>query len=79
MIGAEAAKGGSRSGWALCLLKDSSYPPIKQKTEAKVYKCYLRMSDYEGINLSKTLDFSSYKCVCLASRCNRGKTSCSSR
>lgn len=30
---AEAAKGGSRSGWALCQLMGSSYPPTKQEME----------------------------------------------
>lgn len=40
VIEAEAATDGSRSGWALCQLKGSSYLPIKAG-EGKKSACYV--------------------------------------
>lgn len=74
MTGAEEAMGESRSGWALCRSKDSSYPPVKPETKGKKKKTHTK----------KQLEPTTCKfiCqqvggVCFTSRCSRGKMSCS--
>lgn len=80
VIGAEAAKGGSRSGWALCQLKGSSYPPTKQETDKSSIR---QLATSKLCEIIKPWEFL-YIQVRVSqsvptSRCSRGKISCSNR